>query len=362
MFQSFYKRNQYFCNMAAMLLLLIINRFLDRLAWAPAYPGKLFDASIDYLIEFCAFIIVICLIIMVYNYLDRRKLRALMIMVSIIFVLFTPALILYFTTWIEQSIFSLTVMPVSFKLIEQYTPGGIVVILFLIAAYVLTYLKLQSESNKEKAYRAETLAKEVQLKMLRYQINPHFLFNVLNSIHSLIDENTLKAKKLVIEMSEYYRYTLNKNEHTIAISKEVESIEKYFEIQKTRYEEDFQYEIIVDKRALDVKIPSFIVHLLVENALKYGSKSKSDKLVVKLEVTVENQKLAIKVSNTGKLFEHKESAHKGGEGTGSGIENLKSRLALYFDNNFNFSINEESGWVFAIIEIYKIPGITNISD
>lgn len=234
--------------------------------------------------------------------------------------------------------------------------------LFLIAAYVLTYLKLQSESNKEKAYRAETLAKEVQLKMLRYQINPHFLFNVLNSIHSLIDENTLKAKKLVIEMSEYYRYTLNKNEHTIAISKEVESIEKYFEIQKTRYEEDFQYEIIVDKRALDVKIPSFIVHLLVENALKYGSKSKSDKLVVKLDVSLENQKLAIKVSNTGKLFEIKESAHKGGEGTGSGIENLKSRLALYFDNNFNFSINEESGWVFAIIEIYKIPGITNISD
>src|SRR5512133_1456667 len=98
--------------------------------------------------------------------------------------------------------------------------------------------------------------------MLRYQINPHFLFNVLSSIYTLIDENTEKAKKLVIDMSEYYRYTLTKQQQTISIEKEVESIMKYLEIQKTRFEEDFQYEISVDETVKSLLIPSFLIHLL----------------------------------------------------------------------------------------------------
>ena len=123
------------------------------------------------------------------------------------------------------------------------------------------------------------MAKDVQLKMLRYQINPHFLFNVLNSIYTLIDENTEKAKKLVIDMSEYYRYTLNKQQHTISIEKEVESIMKYLEIQKTRFEEEFQYEISVDEAVKSILIPSFLIHLLIENAVKYGTKTVKQKLI-----------------------------------------------------------------------------------
>lgn len=90
-------------------------------------------------------------------------------------------------------------------------------------------------------HKAESLAKEVQLKMLHYQINPHFLFNILNSILALIDEDGAKAKKLVVEMSDYYRYTLNKLEQNITIGKEVEAVVKYLEIQKTRFEENFEY-------------------------------------------------------------------------------------------------------------------------
>jgi LytS/YehU family sensor histidine kinase len=177
---------------------------------------------------------------------------------------------------------------------------------------------------------------------------------VLNSIYTLIDENTEKAKKLVIDMSEYYRYTLNKQQHTISIEKEVESIEKYLEIQKTRFEEDFHYEISVDEAVRSVLIPSFLIHLLIENAVKYGTKTVKEKLIIRLSVTLVNKVLLICVSNTGKLLISGNDGEKNTNGTGNGIENLKNRLSLYYDESYSFSLKEENGFVVATIEIKNI--------
>ena len=164
----------------------------------------------------------------------------------IVYTVFGPTLFLFLSTWLETALWSKNVLPFTFDLVKKYSPGVSLVLLFLSATYYLTHLILQTAKQKETAHKAETLAKDVQLKMLRYQINPHFLFNVLNSIYTLIDENTEKAKKLVIDMSEYFRYTLNKEQQTTTtIQKEVESIIKYLEIQKTRFEEEFHYEISV---------------------------------------------------------------------------------------------------------------------
>ena len=228
------------------------------------------------------------------------------------------------------------------------------VILFLSATYFLTHLKLQSARQRDIAYKAETLAKEVQLKMLRYQINPHFLFNVLNSIYTLIDENTEKAKKLVLDMSEYYRYTLTKREETVSVESEIESIVRYLEIQKTRFEEKFQFEISVDEAAKSVSIPSFLIHLLVENAIKYGTKTTKETLFLHISIRLTNQKLLIKVSNTGKLLKATPNNEKNADGTSNGIDNLKSRLALYFGDNYSFSLEEVDEWVVATIEINNI--------
>jgi two-component system LytT family sensor kinase len=177
---------------------------------------------------------------------------------------------------------------------------------------------------------------------------------VLNSIYTLIDENTEKAKKLVIDMSEYYRYTLNKQQDTVSIEKEVESIMKYFEIQKTRFEEEFHYEISVNEAIKSVLIPSFLIHLLVENAIKYGTKTEKQRLIVNLSIKMENKRLLIKVSNTGKLLIEKPGGERGIDGTGNGIENLKNRLGLYYNDNYSFSLIEEDGWVVASIEIKNI--------
>ena len=354
MLKAFYIKKQYFFNMLAILIFLVLTRMLDGFAWYPPFPDKTKMLLLEHLSQFVSFFPLIFLLIYSYTWAIKRKMKLLLYFLIIAYAVLSPAFVLYFSSWLEISFVRMTVRPVTFKLIEQFTPGGSLVILFLSATYFLTHLKLQAERQREAAHKTETLAKDVQLKMLRYQINPHFLFNVLNSIYTLIDENTEKAKKLVLDMSDYYRYTLSKQEQTISIEKEVESIKKYLEIQKTRFEEKFHYEISVEEAVKSISIPSFLIHLLIENAVKYGTKTSEQKLIVILSVTRVNEKLLIRVSNTGKLLEPVKTHEKNFDGTSNGIENLKSRLTLYYDDNFSFSLKEDGEMVIATIEIGNI--------
>jgi sensor histidine kinase YesM len=340
--------------MMAGLLLLVIMRILDVLVWLPPSAQKTKMVLVNYGFEFISFIPFIFLLIVSFRWTILKKQTFLLWFLIVAYPLCIPGLVLLVTSCLA-SILGLKVQnPFSFILIEKYTPGVSLVVLFLIATYFLTHLVLQSARQRETAYKAETLAKDVQLKMLRYQINPHFLFNVLNSIYTLIDENTEKAKRLVIDMSEYYRYTLNKQQLTVSIEKEVESILKYLEIQKIRFEEEFEYEISVDETLKVVLIPSFIIHLLIENAVKYGTKTMKQKLIIFLSVILENNILIIRVSNTGKLVYETPSSENSNNGTSNGIENLKSRLGLYYNDNYSFSLKEKDGWVIASIEINNI--------
>jgi two-component system, LytTR family, sensor kinase len=354
MLYTIYRKYQYFFNMLAVLLFLTMVRTLDSFAWVPPAPNKAKIILLNYMFEFFTFIPVIFILIFSYRWTVKRNLTFLLYSLIFAFVVLMPSLVLFLSTWLEVNIGGLKVQPITFDLIEKYTPGVSLVILFLSAAYYITHLVLTTARQRETAHKAESLAKDVQLKMLRYQINPHFLFNVLNSIYTLIDENTEKAKKLVIDMSEYYRYTLNKQQHTISIEKEVESIAKYLEIQKTRFEEEFHYEITVEEAAKSALIPSFLIHLLIENAVKYGTRTVKDKLIICLSVKLVSKALLIKVSNTGKLLNPTPEGEKNVDGTGNGIENLKNRLSLYYDNNYSFSLKEEDGCVVADIEIINI--------
>jgi two-component system LytT family sensor kinase len=355
MLKEFYNKHKYFFNMLGVLTFVIIVRILDWLAWAPAStPERTKVVLVEHLFQFICFILIILMLIFSYRWALKKQNRIILYAIIALFTILGPVIFLYLGTWLEDIFWPKYVLPMSFKLLAKYSPGASLVILFLSSAFYVTYLIEQSGRQRETAHRAETLAKDVQLKMLRYQINPHFLFNVLNSIYTLIDENTEKAKKLVIDMSEYYRYTLNKQQHTISIEKEVESIAKYLEIQKTRFEEDFHYEISVEEAAKTVLIPSFLIHLLIENAVKYGTRTVKDKLIICLSVKLVNKALFIKVSNTGKLFNPTPEGEKNIDGTGNGIENLKNRLSLYYDNNYSFSLKEDDGCVIADIEILNI--------
>jgi sensor histidine kinase YesM len=354
MLNTLYRRHQFFFNMLAVLVLVIIVRILDWLAWTPPSPDKIKNILIEHMFEFISFLPIIIMLIYSYRWALKRKNRFLLYTIVVLYAILGPSLFLCLSTWLEIAFWRKDVLPITFDLLIKYSPGATLIIMFLSFAFYLTHLILQTVKQKENAHKAETLAKDVQLKMLRYQINPHFLFNVLNSIYTLIDENTDKAKKLVIDMSEYYRYTLNKQQLTISIEKEVESILKYLEIQKTRFEEDFQYEISVDEEVKPILIPSFLIHLLIENAVKYGTKTEKQKLIVHLSVRLVNKVLLISVANTGKLVNAPANGEKTIDGTSNGIENLKNRLGLYYNDNYSFSLKEEDGWVVAAVEIKNI--------
>jgi sensor histidine kinase YesM len=351
---TLYKKYQYFFNLLAVLLFMTAVRTIDALIWVMPEQANTKKILLNFLFEFIAFLPVIFLLIYSYRWMVRRNQPVLVSALVTVYVIFLPAIVLFLSGVIADMFPGIRVQPFTLNLVEKYTPGGSLVVLFLSATYWITNLILQTARQRETAHKAETLAKDVQLKMLRYQINPHFLFNVLNSIYTLIDENTEKAKKLVIDMSEYYRYTLTKQQQTISIEKEVESIMKYLEIQKTRFEEEFQYEISVDETVKSLLIPSFLIHLLIENAVKYGTKTTKQKLIIRLSVILLNKTLFIRVLNTGKLLNATPVNEKNADGTSNGIENLKNRLALYYKEDFAFSLTEEDGWVVATIEIKNI--------
>lgn len=354
MLTALYNKYKYFLNMLAVLVLVIIVRILDWLAWVPSsYPDKIQMILFEHLFQFISFLLIIILLICSFRWAMKKNQKYLLYAVIVLYTLLGPIFFLCLVTWIELLFHMKGVLPLNFNLFAKYSPGASLVILFLSSAFYLTHLLQQSGKQRETAHKAESLAKDVQLKMLRYQINPHFLFNVLNSIYTLIDENTEKAKKLVIDMSEYYRYTLSKQQQTVSIEREIESILKYLEIQKTRFEEEFQYQIAVDEAAKQIMIPTFLIHLLVENSVKYGTKTEKQKLIINLAVRLSANNLIIRVSNTGKLL-NPSNGDKNVDGTGNGIDNLKYRLSLYYNDNYSFSLKEEDGFVIAEIEINNI--------
>jgi LytS/YehU family sensor histidine kinase len=209
---------------------------------------------------------------------------------------------------------------------------------------------LQLREQKEKAREATTLAQQAQLQMLRYQLNPHFLFNSLNSIRAMILNEPERARQIVTELSEFLRYSLNGRGHESTIGEELQAIENYLAIQRIRFEEQLVVTTRVDPALHAFVLPCFLVHPLVENAVKYGMETCEPPLRLEIEVTVYEQEVRIRVSNTGRLVpaEAEELSQKR-NGTGTGLRNVAQRLELAFPGRHSFAVSERDGWVHAEI-------------
>ena len=164
---------------------------------------------------------------------------------------------------------------------------------------------LEWENEKKKTKEANALAQSAQLQMLRYQLNPHFLFNSLNSIRALIDEDKSNAKNMITELSEFLRYSLiSKNFKDVPLIDEIEAIEHYFAIEKKRYEEKLDVKIEIEPLAEDYPVLSFLIHPLTENAVKYGMQTSKLPLTISIRAKVIENRLNIEVCNSGKWIEN----------------------------------------------------------
>ena len=180
----------------------------------------------------------------------------------------------------------------------------------------------EKELNEERLIRTKM---EAELQALQAKINPHFLFNTLNSIASLISENPKAAESTVEKLSELFRYTLKSAEtNTVSVAEELEIVRTYLEIEKVRFGERLQYDITCDDAVRDFMIPALIIEPLVENSIKHGIASEVHGGKIDVKVSATDGNCLISVIDDGKGIDHANKVN------GFGLRSVEERLQLRY--------------------------------
>jgi two-component system LytT family sensor kinase len=205
--------------------------------------------------------------------------------------------------------------------------------IWILAYHLYHYYQKEVVTAKDNA-KLSLIAKQAQLDNLSAQLNPHFLFNSLNSIKSLVIENPVTARRAIDLLSDLLRSSLyEKDKGLITINEELALVRDYIELEKMRFEERLQLEITIDKTLSNFKIPTLSIQLLVENAIKYGIDSKVEGGIINLSIEKNNNIVDISVQNPGTINTNKESS-------GLGLKNLQERLAIQYKGQATFNLTE----------------------
>ena len=225
----------------------------------------------------------------------------------------------------------------------------LVLILFWNAIYFTFHFFQKSRNQELNNITLEASRNEVELKNLRSQLNPHFLFNSLNSIRALIDIEPSKAKNSVTTLSNLLRKSLLMGrENLVELQMELEMVSHYLELEKVRFEERLTVEWDIDDRLNHFMIPPFCLQMLVENAVKHGISTMINGGLIKIKTTKEGKEVKLIVENTGKLGTKVD--------TGIGIKNTRRRLDIQYKDNAEFLLTENNEIVIATL-IFKDENI-----
>jgi len=207
-------------------------------------------------------------------------------------------------------------------------------------------------ARREQTEQAQALTQAAQLHMLRYRMNPHFLFNALNSIRALIAEDRTAAKNMVTELSEFLRYSLvSKNYKNVPFKDELESVRHFFNIQKVRYENKLDISFHIDPAVEEFPIASFLLHPLAENAVRYGMRTSPLPLNILVKAESCPEGLQVEICNSGSWIEPSEESHA--SGLARGLDYVRRRLAEAYPKNHRFEIFEKENAVHARLFIGK---------
>jgi two-component system, LytTR family, sensor kinase len=201
--------------------------------------------------------------------------------------------------------------------------SGIVSAIYINTCYAnLAKKRLRFERALEIS-RLNELKTKAELEALQAKVNPHFLYNTLNSIAELSLHQGAKARKMTIALAELFRYSLNKkNETLIAVEDEVEMVENYLMIEKIRFEDKLEVSIEVDEAAKRIKVPKFILQPLVENAVKHGLKEPDKKGVIRIIIKSKDDKIDVMIYDNGSPFPEELQ-------TGYGLKSVMDKLTLF---------------------------------
>jgi len=202
-------------------------------------------------------------------------------------------------------------------------------------AYMLENVRLQSRKQEQDQREKELSlhASRSELKALRAQINPHFLFNALNAIAGLIPKDPERADRAVEQLAEVFRYTLKRSESEWArLGEEMEAVKAYLDLEQARFGQRLQCRVAVDAAVEDARIPTLVVQTLVENAVKHGVAAIRGPGRIEVEARLQEGSVVIRVADNGPGFRPGAESEpaKPGDSSGFGLKNIRDRLHGHF--------------------------------
>jgi len=216
--------------------------------------------------------------------------------------------------------------------------AGILIFFLVILVYYLFLSSIRLAEKAKRQSQLETQVREGELKMLRSQINPHFLFNSLNSVSSLTVTDPLKAREMIVKLSDFMRYSLSsRNEQPVTLQNEMECLRLYLQIEKVRFGDRLVIEEDISPECLAALLPGMLLQPLYENAIKHGVYESTDRVNIVTEAKKINGVLEIKISN------NYDDVIPSVKGTGTGLMNVYRRLELFYGKKASISTKKENG-------------------
>jgi two-component system LytT family sensor kinase len=199
----------------------------------------------------------------------------------------------------------------------------------------------QSSHEKERLLRAESEVRDAKLRALRYQLNPHFLFNSLNAVSTLIrDGNAPAATRMVAQIGDLLRSSLESEVTAeIELSQEIAFAKRYLEIERTRLGERLKFDVITPAETLDALVPNMLLQPLVENAVRYGVAPLIEGGRITIEIFLLKDRMRIVIANSG----HRKAEWQVKSGSGIGLSNTAERLRALYGTNQRFSMTWPEG-------------------
>ncbi len=234
------------------------------------------------------------------------------------------------------------------RLIWNIINYGIFIIPWVLFYYFYHYLA-KSRKQEIDTLKLEALVKELELKTIKAHVNPHFIFNALNSIRALVDEDPRRAREAVTHLSNILRSSMQaEKQETVPFEKELNIVKDYLALEHIRFEERLQIEYDIKEETLNSPVPPMMLQTLVENAIKHGIGKQIEGGVVKVKSSFDHHFHTLEVQNTGYLNGHAYAPD------GFGLFSTRNRLYLLFGDCAVFDISQEGELVVAKILIPKV--------
>jgi LytS/YehU family sensor histidine kinase len=206
----------------------------------------------------------------------------------------------------------------------------------LVAAHAFEYYR-RFQEGKTRAIELSTQLAQAQLAALKMQIHPHFLFNTLNSIASLLHKDVEAADRMIARLSDFLRLTLkSSDEPTVTLEQELMFVKNYLEIEKIRFQERLVVEMEIDPDVLDAQIPNLILQPLIENAVRHGISRQTTVGNLLIRAKRDGSRLSISIEDNGPGL-NGNRPKKRREG-GVGLTNIRARLKQFYDDDFFFEV------------------------